>query len=43
MLHWIAIGGSFALLVALGMILEITLRSHWPQIAAALRGDLSPR
>jgi hypothetical protein len=37
--HWLSIIFFFGLLVALGAILELTLKAHWAQIAAALRGD----
>ena len=41
--HWLSIVFFFGLLVALGAILEFTLKAHWAQIAAALRGDLKAR
>ena len=39
MAHWLSIIFFFGVLVALGAILEFTLKAHWGQIAAALRGD----
>ena len=39
MAYWLSIIFFFGLLVALGAILEFTLKAHWAQIAAALRGD----
>ena len=43
MTHWLSIIFFFGLLVALGAILEFTLRANWARIAAALRGDLPAR
>ena len=43
MIHWLSIIFFFGLLVALGAILEFTLKSNWARIAAALRGDLTAR
>ena len=43
MAHWLSIIFFFGLLVALGAILELTLKAQWDQIAAALRGDLPAR
>ena len=39
MAHWLSIIFFIGLLVALGAIVEFTLKAHWYQIAAALRGD----
>ena len=39
MAHWLSIIFFFGLLVALGAILELTLKAHWAQIGAALRGQ----
>ena len=38
MAHWLSIIFFFGLLVALGAILELTLKAHWAEIGAALRG-----
>ena len=43
MAHSLSIVFFFGLLVALGAILEFTLKSNWARIAAALRGDLTAR
>ena len=43
MVHWLSIIFFFGILVALGAVLEITLKAHWAQIAAALRGDPQAR
>ena len=43
MAHWLSIIFFFGLLVALGAVLELTLRAHWAQIAGALRGDQPAR
>ena len=42
MAHWLSIIFFFGLLVALGAILELNLKAHWAQIAAALQGRYPP-
>jgi hypothetical protein len=38
----IAAAAFYALLVALATILSVLIRRHWPEIVAALRGELRP-
>lgn len=43
MTHALSIAFFFGLLLALVVLLEITFRSHWAAISAALRGAPAPR
>lgn len=39
MLHYLAIGATLILLVALGAILSRVIEPNWPAILAALKGE----
>jgi hypothetical protein len=41
--HLLSIVFFYGLLVALAVILELTVRAHWPAIVAALRGAPAAR
>lgn len=43
MKHELAVAFFFGLLILLGAVLELTVKAHWAQIKAALKGDLPPR
>jgi hypothetical protein len=43
MAHVLSVVFFYGLLIALAVILELTLRAHWPAIVAALRGSPPPR